>query len=105
MNLYPSDKKKLLALPFFMSKRQESPTPSQGQDDQLKLFKEMTGAEWNAQDKVELDPETKITEFDYENYLNQDLLKKADTSAPEFKNFVRQLNYSTKTKLEAHKEA
>lgn len=57
-----------------MAKRQEAPSPSQGQDGQLNLFKEMTGAEWNAHNKVELDPETKITEFDYENYLNEDLL-------------------------------
>lgn len=54
---------------------------------------------------VELDPETKITEFDYENYLSEDLLKRADTSVPEFKNFVRQLNYATLTKYEAHKDA
>ena len=48
MNLYPSDKKKILSLPFFMAKRQEAPTPKSSQKGQMELFREMTGAEWNA---------------------------------------------------------
>lgn len=68
----------------------------------MNLFREMTGAEWNSQDGVELDPETKITEFDFENYLNPNLLKNVDTTAPEFKHLVRLLNFTTKTKYEAH---
>ena len=102
MNLYPSDKKKLLALPFYMAKRNEAPRPSQGQDGQLNIFKELTGTDWNEHEFLEQDKETKITEFDYENYLNQDLLKNADTNSKEFKNLVRHLNYATKTRYEAH---
>ena len=44
--LYPSSKKKLLALPFYMAKRQEDPKPRQ--EGQLELFKELTGADWFA---------------------------------------------------------
>lgn len=102
MNLYPSDKKKLLALPFYMAKRNEAPGPKQGQDGQLNIFKELTGTDWNEFESLEQDKETKITEFDYENYLNPDLLKNADTNSKEFKNFVRHLNYATKTRYEAH---
>ena len=47
-----------------------------------------------------MDPETKITEFDYEKYLNPELLKNCDTTTPEFKNTIRMLNYMTKTRFE-----
>ena len=46
LNLYPSDKKKMLALSFYMAKRQENPSPKQGQDGQFELFKDITGADW-----------------------------------------------------------
>ena len=48
-----------------------------------------------------IDAETKITEFDFEKYLNPDLLKDVDTSTPEFKEFIHQLNFISKTKYEA----
>ena len=48
------------------------------------------------------DDPSKITEFDYENYLSPALLEGVDTNSAEFKNFVRSLNLLTKTKYEAH---
>ena len=71
----------------------------------MELFKELTGADWFAKDYVEFDKETKITEFDYENYLHPDLLSRIDTSTPEFKNLVKHLNFNTKTQYEKHKIA
>lgn len=82
MNVYESDRKKLLALPFALAKRQEDPKPSKGQASQLDLFKEMTETEWTDYQKIKTDSETKITEFDFENHLNQDLLKNADINDP-----------------------
>lgn len=46
-NLHTSDRKKLLALPFYMSKRTELPEPRKGQDE-YNLFKEITGNNWDA---------------------------------------------------------
>lgn len=90
--MYPSDKKKMLALPFYMAKRTEKPQPRQGQAE-FDLFKELTGDDWYADSRFRLDKETKITEFDFENYLNPTLLKGVDTTTPEFKEFVRKLNF------------
>ena len=101
MDLYPSDRKKLLALPFYLDKRQEDPTPRIGQES-FQLFKEMTGDDWNAYATTKFDKETKITEFEYENYLNPDLVKGMDTKSEDFKDMVRKLNYLTKTRYEAH---
>ena len=86
-----------------MAKRAEAPQPRMGQTE-MQIFKELTGEDWHADARVGTDTETKITEFDYEKYLNSDLLKNVDTSTPEFKNFVRQLNFTSKTKYEALQE-
>jgi len=54
------------------------------------------------------DAETKITEFDYENYIHPDLLKNVDTDSKDFKRLVRGLNLSTNTeyeRLQANKAA
>ena len=58
--------------------------------------------EWDAFSDLDFDPETKITEFDYENYLNPQLLANVDTKTDEFKLFVRALNFTTKTQYEQH---
>ena len=97
MGLFPSDRKKLLALPFYLAKRTECPEPRRGQFE-YDLFKELTGSNWHDDAWTELDEETKITEFDYEKYLNPELLKNVDTTDPKFKEFIHMLNYSTKTK-------
>ena len=77
--LYSSDRKKLLALPFYMAKRSDTPEPRRGQFE-WDLFKELTGSNWNDDAMASVDEEHKITEFDYEKYLNPELLKNVDTS-------------------------
>ena len=103
MGLYPSDKKKLLALPFYLAKRSEVPEPRQGQFE-YDLFKEITGSNWHDDAHVKFDEETKITEFDYEKYLNPEILKNIDTNDPKFKEVIKMLNYTTKTKYEKLQE-
>ena len=99
MGLYPSDKKKLLSMPFYLSKRSEAPTLRAGQKE-LELFKALTGRDFHDNSRIRTDDETKITEFDYENYLNSDLLDGIDTQSDEFKQLVRTLNYKSKTQNE-----
>lgn len=60
-----SDRKKVLALPFYLAKRQELAEPRRGQLE-FKLFKELTGHDWYDDYGVEVDKEHKITEFNYE---------------------------------------
>ena len=103
LNLYPSDRKKLLALPFYLAKRSETPTPKRGQAS-FELFEELAGEGWFDDANVDVDSEEKITEFDYEKYLNPELLKRCDTESDSFKTLIRQLNYVTKTKNEALQE-
>ena len=92
MGLYPSDKKKLLALPFYMAKRKENPEPRPGQDDLFALFKDLTGNSWHDFNTVEMDTETKITEFDYENHIPAEILAMFDTNSDDFKEKIRMLN-------------
>lgn len=68
----------------------------------MQIFKELTGLDWHADARIMIDDETKITEFDFEKYLNADLLKNVNTNTPEFKEFIHQLNFISKTKYEAH---
>lgn len=102
MGLYPSDKKKLLALPFYLAKRAEN--PERFGDDEEALFKELTGLNWQDDKSIEIsrthDLEEKITEFEYEKYLNPTLIKDLDTSSDEFKQMVRTANFASKTRLE-----
>lgn len=46
MGLNSSDRKKLLALPFYLSKRAELPEPKKGQYE-YKLFEELYGFKWH----------------------------------------------------------
>lgn len=46
MELNPSDRKKLLALPFYLVKRKQDPEPRYGQRE-WDLFKELTGKNWH----------------------------------------------------------
>ena len=99
LNLYPSDRKKLLALPFYLAKRSEAPEPRRGQAA-FKLFEELSGESWYDDARTARDTEEKITEFDYEKFLNPELLKRCDTESEDFKQMVRQLNYLSKTRHE-----
>lgn len=84
MGMNPSDRKKLLALPFYLAKRSQLPDPRMGQKE-FDLFKELTGRDWHDNDGVPFDPEQKITEFDYENYFPPELLKTVNTKSDDFK--------------------
>lgn len=48
----PSDRKKMLALPFFLAKRAQEPEPIKGQAE-WDLFEKMTGKAWNAFENLE----------------------------------------------------
>ena len=65
----PSDKKKLLTMPFYLQKRSELPEPKHGQKE-WDLFTRMYGTSWSEYDDLQFDEEDKITEFNYENYLS-----------------------------------
>lgn len=73
MNLNSSDRKKLLALPFYMTKRHQLPDPRRGQME-YNLFEKLYGKAWHSDSYTYKDEEFKITEFDYENYFNPLLL-------------------------------
>ena len=94
--LYASDRKKLLALPFMLSKRQEDPVPKEGQKEYA-LFKTMYGKSWNHYDGLEFDTEEKITEFNYEKFIPAELLKGMDKNSKEFKNLIKKMNFNTRT--------
>jgi hypothetical protein len=61
-NFAGSDRKKMLAMPFALSKRTELPEPKKGQEEWA-IFEEHTGKAWDFYDKLDFDPEQKITEF------------------------------------------
>ena len=75
-----SDNKKLLALPFYLGKRQELPEPRIGQAE-FTLFEYMTGQNWYDDAHIQWDPEHKITEFNYEQFIPEDVLKNMDTQS------------------------
>ena len=101
--LNPSDRKKLLSLPWYMSKRAENPVPRRGQAE-YELFTELTGRDWYDDADVKFDEETKITEFDYENYIKPELLNGVDTNSQEFKDFIKMANFTSKTRHEKFQE-
>jgi hypothetical protein len=103
IDMNPSDKKKILSLPFFLAKRQQLPEPRRGQSE-FDLFTKLTGTNWYDDARTLLDPETKITEFDYENYFDQQLLSKSTADSKEFKRLVKVLNLFSKTQHEMLQE-
>lgn len=52
----PSDRKKFLALPVYMSKRAQDPEPRRGQT-QFNLFKDIVGKDYTAESGTNLDTE------------------------------------------------
>jgi hypothetical protein len=62
------------------------------------------GKEWDTYKHLNFDPEEKITEFNYENFLPAQFLKTQDTSSPEFKNLIKEMNFNSQTQYERHKE-
>ena len=103
----PSDRKKILALPFYLSKRSQQPEPRYGQAE-YNLFSSLTGSNWYADSRTITDPENKLTEFDFENYIDPQLLNKNINDSAEFKRLLRVLNIFSKTeheKLQDNKES
>lgn len=68
-NLTVTDRKKLLALPFYMMKRQEKPVPKKGQNE-YRLFEELYGVKWDSDKSLDHDAEEKITEFNFEKFIH-----------------------------------
>lgn len=99
MGLITSDRKRILALPLYMAKRSQAPDPKRGQTE-FELFTNLTGREYTEDVGVHIDKENKITEFEYEKFLNPVLLQRVNTQNDTFKNFVRETNFVTKTKHE-----
>jgi hypothetical protein len=96
----------MLALPFYMKKRQEVPEPRRGQFE-YELFEYIYGMRWHDDTLVSRDTEDKITEFNYEKFIPQDVLNTFDTDSEDFKLYVKMLNYTSKTnyeQLQANKE-
>ena len=90
-NYEPSDRKKLLALPFLLAKRTELPEPKKGQKEYA-LFRKLYGKNWDHYEGVNFDPEEKITEFNYENFIPKYLLENVDTDSNDFKQFIKIAN-------------
>lgn len=94
--LESSDRKKLLALPFLLNKRVELPEPKRGQKEWA-LFQKLYGKSWDHYEGVNFDTEEKITEFNYEQYIDKHLLAGMDTQSQEFKDMVKGLNLQMRT--------
>jgi len=104
LGMNPSDKKKILSLPFYLTKRSQLPEPRRGQKE-FDLFTEMTGGKnWYHNANLKIDEEYKITEFDYENYFDQSLLPKKATESPEFRKLIKVLNLFSETEHERHEQ-
>lgn len=86
-----------------MSKRVQNPEPKRGQSI-YDLFTSITGKTFNSDLFIDLDKETKITEFDFEKYLNPALLQRVSSQNDIFKNFVRNTNFFTNTSYEQLQE-
>lgn len=64
------------------------------------MFTNVTGKTFNSDLFIDLDKQTKITEFDFEKYLNPALLQRVNSQNDTFKNFVRNVNFFTNTTYE-----
>ena len=78
LGLIASDRKRLLSLPLYMAKRSQAPEPQRGQAE-FDLFTNLTGQEYTADVGVLHDDEHKITEFEFEKFLNPMLLQRVNT--------------------------
>jgi hypothetical protein len=105
MGLLPSDRKKLLALPFYLAKRTQNPDPRRGQTE-FDLFTKLTGFNWYDDSQTLVDEETKITEFDFENWIDPQIINAREAAAqPEFLKLIRVLNALSSTSHEKLQES
>jgi len=96
-NLTVTDRKKMLALPFHLMKRVDLPEPKKGQFE-YELFEEVFGMSWDEDLYTEVDSEFKITEFNYEDFIHKDVLESINTDSEEFKQMIKYMNITTKTR-------
>lgn len=90
-----------------MMKRQELPEPKKGQHE-WDLFEEVYGHSWDADRGIQRDTEEKITMFNYEKFLHEDIIAQYDTDSEEFRNMVKKMNLTSNTRYEqmqANKES
>lgn len=99
LGLITTDRKRLLSLPIYMAKRAQAPEPKRGQAE-FDLFTNLTGQDFTEDIGVSLDKEKKITEFEFEKFLNPALLQRVNTGNTQFKQLIRSLNFSSQTNLE-----
>jgi hypothetical protein len=99
----PSDRKKMLALPFHLAKQSELPEPKKGQKE-WEIFYNLYGVEYDQFNELIFDKEDKITEFNYENFIPKHILQTMDTESSEFKNLVKKLNLYSRTAYEKHQD-
>jgi hypothetical protein len=86
-----------------LARRAEKCAPKRGQKE-WDLFKSLYGSDFDKFDGIQYDQEEKITEFNYENFINRHLLKDMDTSSEEFKDMIKMMNLESRTEYEQHKE-
>lgn len=98
-----SDFKKLVAMPLYMEKRVQNPVPVRNQKE-FELFTNLVGKEFTSDHGIKFDPQTKITEFEFEKYLNPQLLQRVNSQNPSFVDFVRKQNFYTNTDYEQLQE-
>ena len=67
---------------------------------EMALFEDITGLKWDDDLGVVMDPEEKITEFNFEKFLSPEQLEGVDTGSAEFKKMIKIMNLKSKTKLE-----
>ena len=90
-------------MPFLLHRTQELPEPKRAQKE-WDAFTELYGKEWDTYKDLQFDQEEKITEFNYEKFLPQQLLQTLDTDSAEFKNLIKELNFNSHTEFERHRE-
>jgi hypothetical protein len=94
--LFSSDRKRMLSLPIYLFKRTQDPQPLRGQKE-FDLFANLTGKSYTSDSLTMLDKEEKITEFEFEKFLNPTLLKRINIHQDVFRDFVRLTNFQTNT--------
>ena len=99
MELHDSNRKKLLALPFALARRTQTPEPKRGQW-QWDFFRELHGKSWDQFDSLRVDPEKKIV--DWENFLDEKLVQHYDTESAGFKAALKRLYLNSSTEYETH---
>lgn len=74
MKIFPSEKERILGLPFQMHRHQQYPEPAYG-TWQYKLFEELFGHPYSY-GKDEIDSEEKINKFNYHKFLHPAIIEK-----------------------------